>query len=271
MLACAAGDDSDNVVTIGRIAVGKLLISTFPANIGIRDKKGMDAFAHACCNGTNALIQVLLASPLEEDAEPLLARRDLAQNTPLHHASAFGKLKTLRILVDAGADARARNHEMWTPLDYSASVSAEVYFRGLVRDRDASIKSQQQQQQQQRDQQHHYVQAQQRQQQSPTSVQHHQFQIPPPPPPKSPQYQPQQPQQPQMQQGPYQYYRQPEPQQQLFEGPYHHQRQAEQYASAQEDRRRVRPPGVRLVESDSADDDSDDELVSPTATRRPGA
>jgi len=38
----------------------------------------------------------------------------------------------LRTLLAAGADSEKRNVWHWTPVSYSATVQAEVYFRGLV-------------------------------------------------------------------------------------------------------------------------------------------
>lgn len=105
----------------------------------------VDQFAHAARHGTNALVTLMLSRPLIMILEPppssihthiLLTRRDNNLNTPLHHASAFGRLKTLRILVSAGADPLARNSQRWSPLDYSATVQAEVYLRGLMREID---------------------------------------------------------------------------------------------------------------------------------------
>lgn len=61
-----------------------------------------------------------------------LAATDIAGNTPLHYASAYGQLKSIRTLLEHGADAAARNAWSWTPVSYSASVQAEVYFKGLV-------------------------------------------------------------------------------------------------------------------------------------------
>ena len=57
---------------------------------------------------------------------------DTSGNTPLHYASAYGQLKSIRTLLENGADASARNAWSWTPVSYSASVQAEVYFKGLV-------------------------------------------------------------------------------------------------------------------------------------------
>lgn len=58
--------------------------------------------------------------------------RDNHGDTPLHHASAAGSLKALRILLAAGADPMATNSYDWTSLAYSQTVAAEVYFKNLV-------------------------------------------------------------------------------------------------------------------------------------------
>ncbi|KAL9030466.1 MAG: hypothetical protein Q9196_001410 [Gyalolechia fulgens] len=62
----------------------------------------------------------------------LLAAADVDGNTALHYASAYGQLKAIRALLVAGADPGARNAYSWTPIAYSSTVQAEVYFRGLV-------------------------------------------------------------------------------------------------------------------------------------------
>ena len=154
MLACAAGSDEESNVTVrGRIEVGRMLVEKYSKYVGIRDKAGLDAFQHAAKHGTNALLVLFLSrdaphmpqyDEIDEDApipprgssHPLLYSRDALWNTPLHHASAFGHLKTLRLLMSAGADDTARNKYSWTPVDYSASVAAEVYLKGLIRERD---------------------------------------------------------------------------------------------------------------------------------------
>lgn len=61
-----------------------------------------------------------------------LAAVDNSGNTPLHYAAAYGQLQNFRELLEHGADASARNAWNWTPVSYSASVQAEVYFKGLV-------------------------------------------------------------------------------------------------------------------------------------------
>ena len=50
----------------------------------------------------------------------------------LHNATAWGNLKAVRALIQAGADPLCRNFEGWAPHDYSLTVQAEVYYRNLV-------------------------------------------------------------------------------------------------------------------------------------------
>ena len=57
---------------------------------------------------------------------------DVDGNTALHFASSNGHLLVLRTLLAAGADSERRNCWSWTAVSYSATVQAEVYFKGLV-------------------------------------------------------------------------------------------------------------------------------------------
>lgn len=69
----------------------------------------------------------------DEDAVPsMLENADVDGNTALHFASSNGHLLVLRTLLAAGADSERRNAWSWTPVAYSATVQAEVYFKGLV-------------------------------------------------------------------------------------------------------------------------------------------
>lgn len=114
----------------GHFEVGTMLAKRFPRSIQFVNKKGLDALAMAAMNpNSTALIPILLQDPLYP-ASP--HARDLEGNTPLHHASASGSLKALRILLAAGANPLAKNNYDWTPLAYSQTVAAEVYFKNLV-------------------------------------------------------------------------------------------------------------------------------------------
>ena len=53
--------------------------------------------------------------------KPELEARDRRGSTPLMHAAAFGNLNTLKLLLDAGADVRARNNMGATALLWAAA------------------------------------------------------------------------------------------------------------------------------------------------------
>ncbi|KAK3724372.1 Target of rapamycin complex 2 subunit avo2 [Vermiconidia calcicola] len=111
----------------GHVEVGRLLVQEFPRSTAFKNKLGLDALCLAAQNpGSTSLIPILLNDP----ASPHV--RDNDGNTPLHHASASGSLKALRILLAAGANPLAKNTHDWTPLAYSQTVAAEVYFKNLV-------------------------------------------------------------------------------------------------------------------------------------------
>jgi hypothetical protein len=73
-----------------------------------------------------ATLQALLENGADANATDHLG------NTALHYASAWGNLKALRILVAAGAEPMAKNMYSWTPVSYSCTVQAEVYFKNFV-------------------------------------------------------------------------------------------------------------------------------------------
>ena len=114
----------------GHYEVGTVLAKRYPRCIPYVNKVGMDALAMAAQHpNSTALIPTLLQDPMYP-ATPHV--KDLDGNTPLHHASASGSLKALRILLAAGANPLAKNNYDWTPLAYSQTVAAEVYFKNLV-------------------------------------------------------------------------------------------------------------------------------------------
>lgn len=86
--------------------------------------------------GHDTCVQILLTfgsqAGVENGAEGLLKNADLDGNTALHFASSNGHLLVLRTLLAAGADSERRNVWSWRPVAYSATVQAEVYFKGLV-------------------------------------------------------------------------------------------------------------------------------------------
>ncbi|KAF2115275.1 ankyrin repeat-containing domain protein [Lophiotrema nucula] len=115
--------------TAGKEDLGVMLAKRFPECIPWQNKMGLDALMLSCKSGhgTLHLIPTLL------NLHPaILASADFDGNTALHHASAAGELKALRMLLQYGANPLAQNVYSWTPVHYSASAQAEAYFKTLI-------------------------------------------------------------------------------------------------------------------------------------------
>ncbi|KAI0409214.1 ankyrin repeat-containing domain protein [Xylaria palmicola] len=102
-----------------------------PATILRRDMRGRDAIMEASVGGHDTVLQILLTY-VPGGAESAVKNADLDGNTALHFASGNGHLLVLRTLLAAGADADKQNVWSWSPVAYSATVHAEVYFKNLV-------------------------------------------------------------------------------------------------------------------------------------------
>jgi uncharacterized protein len=158
----------------GHTEIVLLLCQSNVAHIVRQDTRGRDAAMFACIGGHDTVLQILLtyaptpplpafpaangkyytngpSKPQSFAAHPdvrlsssdqagtpasraLLAHADIDGNTALHFASSNGHLLILRTLLAAGADPERRNLWSWTPVAYSATVQAEVYFKGLIGD-----------------------------------------------------------------------------------------------------------------------------------------
>ena len=129
----------------GHVSAARALVEAFPRSVVMVDARGIDALAlcaRSADGESTALIPVLLG--LGDEGEGVVVggtgrglgasphSRDADGNTPLHHASAAGNLAALRMLLAAGANPLAKNDYDWTPLAYSQTVAAEVYFKNLV-------------------------------------------------------------------------------------------------------------------------------------------
>ncbi|MCJ1471380.1 26S proteasome non-ATPase regulatory subunit [Lambiella insularis] len=110
--------------------VAACLAERFARCVEWTNKKGVDALMLASRAGSSALIPTLFA--VSSDPSALLSASDIDGNTALHYASAYGHLKCIRMLLQAGASPVARNAYSWTAVSYSSTVAAEVYFRNLV-------------------------------------------------------------------------------------------------------------------------------------------
>ncbi|PSN64216.1 ankyrin [Corynespora cassiicola Philippines] len=113
----------------GKEDMGVMLAKRFPECIPWQNKTGLDALMLACKSGTGTLH---LIPTLLLHAPSILATYDKSGNTALHHASAAGELKALRMLLQYGANPLAQNAYSWTPVHYSATPAAETYFSTLI-------------------------------------------------------------------------------------------------------------------------------------------
>ncbi|KAL6707860.1 Target of rapamycin complex 2 subunit avo2 [Coniothyrium glycines] len=113
----------------GKEEVGVMLAKRFPACVTWQNKTGLDALMLACKSsaGTRQLIPTLILN-----SPSILTAADVSGNTALHHASAAGELKALRMLLQYGANPLASNAFSWTPVHYSATSAAEAYFKTLI-------------------------------------------------------------------------------------------------------------------------------------------
>ena len=115
----------------GHTEIVHLLCDACPSAISKQDSRGKDAIMFASTGGHDTCVQILLTFA-PHGPERLLLNTDIDGNTALHFASSNGHLLVLRTLLAAGADSEKRNAWSWTPVAYSATVQAEVYFKGLV-------------------------------------------------------------------------------------------------------------------------------------------
>ncbi|KAF1939599.1 ankyrin [Clathrospora elynae] len=113
----------------GREECGVMLAKRFPECVGWKTKSGTDALMLCCKSGAgtlNLMPTLILYDP------NILASVDGNGDTALHHASAAGELKALRMLLQYGANPLVCNAQSWTPVHYSASIAAEAYFKSLI-------------------------------------------------------------------------------------------------------------------------------------------
>ncbi|USP80154.1 26s proteasome non-atpase regulatory subunit 3 [Curvularia clavata] len=113
----------------GKEECGVYLTKRFPECVGWKNKAGLDALMLACKSGSGTLH---LIPSLIMHGTDILSACDNQGNTALHHASAAGELKVLRMLLQYGANPVASNSYSWTPVHYSATTAAETYFKTLI-------------------------------------------------------------------------------------------------------------------------------------------
>lgn len=129
----------------GKEETGVMLARRFPECVPWANKAGLDAVLApvplsspsintyqlmlSCKSGSGTLH---LIPTLILHGPSVLTAYDNSGNTALHHASAAGELKVLRMLLQYGANPLASNAYSWTPVHYSATSAAEAYFKTLI-------------------------------------------------------------------------------------------------------------------------------------------
>ncbi|KAI6246630.1 Target of rapamycin complex 2 subunit AVO2 [Erysiphe necator] len=121
----------------GHTEIIHLLCERCPTSILRRDSSGLNALMVAAMGGHDTVVQLLLTYAPgsiggQENKRIILDAVDKDGNTALHYATMYGHLLVLRTLLAAGADWEKRNCWSWQPVSYSATVQAEVYYKGLV-------------------------------------------------------------------------------------------------------------------------------------------
>lgn len=106
----------------GNIQLVRLLIEN-KAKVRARDESGDTAMHDA---STHDIIVVLL------EKEAAVNARNCINSTPLHHAVLSLDLRTVDLLLDAGANANCQDWSKWTPLHIAASKAKPDLVRALV-------------------------------------------------------------------------------------------------------------------------------------------
>lgn len=87
-----------------------------------------------------ALLAAVRSEELKTVDPALVNARDQGGSTPLHHAAAFGSLKTMQLLLEQGAEVNAKNRRGATPLHWA--IHDETKVRLLV-ERGAAVNTKQ--------------------------------------------------------------------------------------------------------------------------------
>lgn len=122
----------------------ELLCTEFPYTVNRVDNDGWTPLHHACAAHTMPLTALMQSQKNMKSMEDLsiidtlisqgadVFAQDKKGDTCLHNATAWGYLKAVRALIQAGADPLCTNYAGWAPHNYSLTVQADVYFRSLV-------------------------------------------------------------------------------------------------------------------------------------------
>ncbi|KAF8476134.1 ankyrin repeat-containing domain protein [Kalaharituber pfeilii] len=119
--------------TANNLEVVEFLGKRFPKAADWKNKMGLTGLIIAAKMGHDGIVTALL------DLGPEWVDIDATDgngNTALHYASAYGHLKTIRILIERGANPHLPNRQKWTAEQFSFSIQAEQYFKQLVSEKE---------------------------------------------------------------------------------------------------------------------------------------
>ncbi|POY73286.1 hypothetical protein BMF94_3620 [Rhodotorula taiwanensis] len=133
----------DTVVHIaaakGYSEIADLYLNRYPFVVEWVNSRGMSPLHFACKEGHLEIAQTC-HRVLIDDFQQLLVEvgadldaPDLEGNTPLHYASAWGKISLLRFLIDQDCQTDWRNNEGFTPAEFAFSF-------GVLRELESAIK-----------------------------------------------------------------------------------------------------------------------------------
>ena len=111
---CSKNGAIHDAAKAGDLEKAKALLTAHPDLISSKDTNGMTPLHFAAHNGSNDMVEFLLANKAEVNA------RDKYGQTPLHSAARLGHKDVAELLLANKADVNATNDFGWTPLDEAA-------------------------------------------------------------------------------------------------------------------------------------------------------
>ncbi|KAJ8675695.1 hypothetical protein QAD02_011481 [Eretmocerus hayati] len=117
--------------------VAQLILSAHVKNnvtVNSVNKHGLSHFHIACLVGHEKAMQLFLDSGVQVNAPIYEDSPTLPGYTPLHIASRFGSLGSVKLLVSRGADVHARNRDGLVPLQLIFSRLEDFSYLGLYRE-----------------------------------------------------------------------------------------------------------------------------------------
>ena len=98
-------------------------LAAYPDDVHRVNSNGADALILAAIKGDHDLVVRLLQVGMNVNS------KDSDGSTPLHHASAYGHVACIDVLLHHGANRAVLNKKGWSPIDYSFSFGIMEQFK----------------------------------------------------------------------------------------------------------------------------------------------